>query len=440
MSSSSPPKNPLQILQSVEFEESVGPNDPRFVDMELARGAPKTLDRLARKFGFNIAKGDFYPPIKRHTLLFGHIGCGKSTELLNFASKLQAGHKLYVVTVDVSNELDRNNLQYADVLMALAKGLMEHLQKDDIHLDENATVRLQDWFVEHVKTEDRASELVAQLETGAETNTGVPFFGKLFAKLTAIAKTNATYKDSLRSVIRNTFTQFASAFNDFLRKAEAALKSKGKGERVLFIIDNSDKLSAEDTKRFFIDDAERLQSIEALMLYTAPLSLKYDGIPLGKLDDIVLPVIKLRDRAGQLYMPGCQALRDMLLKRADHAVFSDESLIDELISYCGGHPRELLRLLKLCCEFSEGNLIDRNSLDAAIKSLSSDYRRFLEPDDYALLVQMDRESEQHGGNNDRTRHLLYRLALIEYNDGGWRRSHPAIRLLEGYHNAMLAAI
>jgi hypothetical protein len=439
LSFSSPPTHPLQILQSVEFEDSVGPNDPRFVEMEQARGTPKTLDRLAKKFGLNIATGDFYPPTKRHTLLFGHIGCGKSTELLHFASNLQANGKLYAVAVDVSNELDRNNLQYADVLMALAKGLVEYLQKDEIHLGDQATAGLRDWFAEHVKTEDRAHELSAQMETGAAVEAGLPFIGKLFAKLTTVAKTNATYKDSLRSVIRNTFSQFATAFNEFLRMAEAALKSAQLGERVLFIIDNSDKLSADDTKRFFIDDAERMQSIEALMLYTAPLSLKYDGTPLGKIDDIVLPVIKLFERNGRRYDVGCQALRDMLLKRADRSVFAEEALINDLVGYSGGHPRELLRLLKLCCEFAEGNVIDRPALNAAVKSLSSDYRRFLEPDDYALLVQMDRESEQHGGNNDRTRRLLYRLALIEYNDGGWRRSHPAVRLLEGYLAANAAS-
>jgi hypothetical protein len=35
--------------------------------------------------------------------------------------------------------------------------------------------------------------------------------------------------------------------------------------------------------------------------------------------------------------------------------------------------------------------------------------------------------------------LLYCLALLEYNDGGWRRSHPVIRTLEGYRRAVAAA-
>ena len=39
------------------------------------------------------------------------------------------------------------------------------------------------------------------------------------------------------------------------------------------------------------------------------------------------------------------------------------------------------------------------------------------------------------GNDEGIRRLLYVLALLEYNDGTWRRSHPVIRTLEGYRRA-----
>ena len=97
----------------------------------------------------------------------------------------------------------------------------------------------------------------------------------------------------------------------------------------------------------------------------------------------------------------------------------------------GEHPRELLRLLKLCCEFAEDALIDSASVDQAIRQLASEYRRFLEPEDYKLLVELDHNAI-HAGNDERTRKLLNNLALLEYNDGSWRRSHPVIRTLEGY--------
>jgi hypothetical protein len=76
-------------------------------------------------------------------------------------------------------------------------------------------------------------------------------------------------------------------------------------------------------------------------------------------------------------------------------------------------------------------------VDLAIKQLASEYRRFLEPDDYALLAKLDGD-EIHAGNDQRTRRLLYNLALLEYNDASWRRSHPVVRTLEGYQRARAA--
>jgi hypothetical protein len=35
---------------------------------------------------------------------------------------------------------------------------------------------------------------------------------------------------------------------------------------------------------------------------------------------------------------------------------------------------------------------------------------------------------------------MYQLALLEYNDGSWRRSHPVVRRLEGYQHCLAAAI
>jgi hypothetical protein len=37
--------------------------------------------------------------------------------------------------------------------------------------------------------------------------------------------------------------------------------------------------------------------------------------------------------------------------------------------------------------------------------------------------------------SERTRKLLYQLALLACNDGSWRSSHPVVRTLEGYMRA-----
>ena len=201
---------------------------------------------------------------------------------------------------------------------------------------------------------------------------------------------------------------------------------------MLFVLDGTDKLRGEDTRNFFVEDAEQLLAIDAHVVYTAPLSLKYEGNLTGKLDaDLILPMIKLDEREGSKCEPGRRAMRDILLKRADRSLFAGEAQIERLVEHSGGHPRELLRLLARCCEEAPDNLIDAATVDLAVNGLASDYRHFLEPEDYAALARVDNDPA-HTGNDERTRKLLYTLALMEYNDGSCRRSHPVVRLLEGY--------
>lgn len=434
-----PPTHILEVLQKIEYQEALEQDDPRYVDTREARGSQQTLNRLARKFGLDLSDGRFFPATQRHVLFFGHTGSGKTTELRHYAKHLGGPGRYLVVEVDITNELDLHNLQYADTLMAMAKALLESLSKSEIELAPDALKKLEDWFCERVLGSEEAKEFSAKLESGAKVKGGLPFLIDLFSKFTVAFKTNATYKDSMRRTIRNTFREFAQAFNTLLEQAENALDAANKAKRVLFVVDGTDKLRGEDTRAFFVQDAEQLLAIDAHVIYTAPLSLKYEGNLTSKLDaDLVLPMVKLYERDGARCAAGWSAMRAILLKRAGRTLFAGEPEIDSIVEHCGGHPREMLRLLKLCCEFAEGERVDAATVEAAIKQLASEYRRFLEPEDYTLLARIDRDPV-HGGNDERTRKLLYDLALLEYNDGSWRRSHPAVRILEGYVRAVKEA-
>ncbi|MGZ8219461.1 hypothetical protein [Methylomagnum sp.] len=413
-----PPNDILRVLQEIEFEEALGPDDERYVETREARGSQKTLDRLARKLGLLLSDGRFFPPMQKHVLFFGHTGSGKTTELRRYAQKLGGPDRFFVVEVDISATLDRNNLQYADTLMAMARSLLLRLEEVGVDLGADALAGLESWFGEWVLSSDDVKGFSAEMKATAGMEGGIPYLLKLFAGFTVAFKTNKTYKKSLRQVIRNSFTQFADAFNTLLDLTENTLSEQGMGKRVLFIIDGTDKLRGEDTRRFFVEDAELLLAIQTLVIYTAPLSLKYEGNLTNRLDgDLMLPMMKLYDRDGNRHEPGWATLREILLLRADPALFVAEADIDRLVEHCGGHPRELLRLLKLCCEFCEDDRIDAATVEQAIRQLASEYRRFLEPEDYALLATLDHNAV-HAGNDERVRKLLYNLALLEYNRSG----------------------
>ena len=226
----------------------------------------------------------------------------------------------------------------------------------------------------------------------------------MFAGFTAAFETGSSQKNEWRQEIRNGFTTLAVAFGNLIRTAERGLLQVGRAERVLFLVDGTDKMRGEDTQQFFVQDAEQLLAIETLAIYTAPLHLKYDGRLGGKLDaHMVLPMIKLQQRDGSARPAGWDALRKMLLLRADRSLFADDADILRLVEYSGGHPRELLRLLGLCCEVAD-SIIDADVVQHAIGQLASDYRYFLKPADYTLLEAFD-TNPAHGGNDERAQEL-----------------------------------
>ncbi len=432
---SGPPDDILEVLAGLDYETALTPDDPRYVDTAEARGSAQTPERLAMKFGLLLRDGRFVPPTKKHVLFFGHTGSGKTTELRRYCQRLEGEDRYLVVEVSVHEVLDRNNFEYTDLLMALALALCERLQEHDVPVPESAVAGLERWFAENVTTEESLKEFSATAEAGIEGKTGIPLLTSLFVKFTAAFKTNVTYKDTLRRVVRNTYSQFATAFNTFIREAEQCSSAARIARRFLFVVDGTDKLRGDDRRRFFTEDHEQLLGIEAHVVYTAPLALKYEGNLVSGIDaDLFLPLIKIAEQDGGPVGAGLAVMREMLLRRAAASLFDGDATIDALVASCGGHPRELLRLLKLCCEFSDGAQITAAVVERAIGALAAEYRRFLEPEDYAHLANIDL-NPVHTGNDERTRKLLYNLALLEYNDGSWRHSHPVVGRVEGYQDA-----
>ena len=434
------PDNILVVLRDLDFSQALALDDPRYVPTQEARGSEQTFHRLATKLGVDLQQDAFYPATSRHILFFGHIGSGKTTELRRYGQQLQGPGRYLVVEVDISKELDHHNLQYADTLMAMVQVLLLRLHQAGVSMPQEKLKPLTDWFMQRVHVMESSKSSQAEVESGIKGGLDLPFVASLFSRFSVAFKTNATYKDEMRKQIRNSFAVFAREFNQLLAFAEERLQQQGLAQRVLFLIDNTDKLKDEDSKRFFVYDVEQLLAIDAHIIYSAPLELKYEGKLTGKLNlDIVLPMIKLHQRDGSRWEPGWQAMRAMLLARANSSLFASDAEVERLVEYSGGHPRELMMLLQLACEYTTSRQLDAVAVDKAIKQRASDYRRFLTPLDYQLLARIDRQAI-HAGNDKDIWRLMYQLALLEYNDGSWRRSHPVVRLLEGYQNAMQSPV
>ena len=431
------PDSLWDVNRALQFDEPLeGDHDPRWVDTEAARGEYSHRP-LYRTLGVSedILMG--VPPERGYYLFCGHRGCGKSTELRRIRNYLHHRDRYYVVFSDATKELDVNNLRYQDVLLHLAGRLASHLSEDGISVDAAYLQRLQDWFAQRVETRTKTEEFAKQARIGAKAETGLPFIGKIFGEISRALKTNSTYKEELRRTLQNYFSDFADAFSRFIEAAVSAVQGAQKGHQILFIVDGTDRLRDEDARAFFLADVHQLQQVRSLFIYCAPIHLRYEGGATlqGFTNTFQLPVIKIENTDESINQVGYDTMRNLLHRRAATSLFQD-GVADQLIKFSGGHPRDLLRLVQSAFSFAQGSQFDLASTERAVGQLASDYRRVLDPEDYKLLARID-QSPNNPAHSDRARHLLYNLALLEYNDYYWR-SHPVIRTSESYRTASVS--
>ena len=435
-----PPKDIWEVNATLRFDEPLnGAQSPCWVDTHAARG-DASLDRLMRVLGVDMAIGQLKRAPERGYYLFcGHRGSGKSTELRHFRNQLNKPGIYHVVLADAALELDVHNLRYQDILFHLAGKLVESLDERDVHIDAVHLQNLDDWFTEHVEKSQKTRSFALEAKAGIDTKLTIPLLARVFSRISTTFKTNTTHKEELRRTLQNYFSDFADAFNHLIQVAQCEL-----GQPILFVVDGTDRLREDDAHAFFTTDVHQLQQVRGLFIYCAPVHLTYQSnAPGSNFDEVFhLPMIQVEERDGSPNADGQNAMRQMLLLRAHKDLF-DDGVVEYLVQHCGGHPRDLLRLLQGAFSHAERERFDADGARKAVRDLSSDFRRMLRPEDYLHLARADLGEAQ---DDDRSQRLLYNLALLEYNDIAktiadsradfyYRRSHPAIRETSAYLEA-----
>ncbi|MEK8024775.1 ATP-binding protein [Pseudaquabacterium rugosum] len=434
------PRSLMAVNAAINYQQSLALDDPRYESTTQAR-AEQFEHRFHSRFNYNRATGEFAPPQQgKHVLFFGHVGCGKSTELTQLCHQLHHPDRYWVVRVDLLNMIDPSDARYSDVWLAVAERLVAQLQAEQIPVSDVVLNRLRNWFSERVLVSESLQDLNASVQSEAEVGGGIPFVGKLLAKFTSTIRFGSTHRDTLRTVVQNTYAEFVGAMNLLVAEVTEQLQALGRGQRVLFAIDGTDRFKGDDWRRLFVEDANQLVMVNAIAVYTVPMALKSCGARLDLFETIVLPMIKLHEfSAGRSRREAAyRTLRAIVLKRCHHSLFEDLAALDALITWSGGHLRDALRLLNYACASAETPTLRRADVDAAAQELAYDYRDWLHADHYPVLAAAMRDPD-NTGTSDTITMLVERSALLEYNTGSWRLPHPVITLLQGYQRAAAAA-
>ncbi len=372
-------------------------------------------------------------------LFTGHIGCGKSTELLQLKAALE-GEGFQVVYFESDRDLEMSDVDVGDIFLTIARRVSESL--------ESIGIRIKPGYFQNLFTEIKDILQTSVELSEVEFSVGI-------ATITAQTQSSPKLRDKLRGYLEPRTNGIIDAINqEVLEPAIKKLKQQGKNGLVVIVdnldrVDNAPKSWGRPQQEYlFVDRGVQLRSLNCHVVYTMPLALRFSN-EFGPLtqrfkDPKVLPMVQVQLRDGSECSEGMAKLRQLVLARAfpelDQEqrlknitkVFDSPETLDHLCRVSGGHVRNLLRLLNNSIQKQMALPISRNSLEEAIGDYRNERVLAIDPDEWTLLRRVAQEKKVVGDQGYQT--LIRSLFVYEYRDrkGSWFDINPILAEAEEF--------
>ena len=387
-------------------------------------------------------------------LFTGHVGCGKSTELLYLKKELEEEGFL-VIYFESDEDLDMGNVDISDILLAIARRVSQSLE--DLKSDRESRI-FQDLLQKAKKLLLGEIRINAKgkipgvgdlkIDLGGEEDLKVSFSNAI-SEITVASKRNRDLQDRLRAYLEPKTDGILTVLNQGLfAPTGQQLQELGK-QGLVIIVDNLDRLSKieKTSKRFlpqyiFADRGTDLTRLQCHLVYTMPLALRYsDDYGLirerFKVDPAVLPMVPVKTRDGQVNHKGMELLKKMVLVRVPNFQEEQESVIieqffgspetlDYLCSMSGGHVRNLLIILRSWINKARKLPLDREKLEEVLVNQRSEMMTSITKDEWELIHRVQQE-KQLAGDKDYDK-LIHNRFVFEYRDhqGSWYDINPLL--------------
>lgn len=389
-----------------------------YIDFSSVRGG-KIIEELSR----TITR--LSPEDPTCQLFTGHIGCGKSTELLRLKAILEE-KGFYVVYFESSEDLEMADVDLTDILLAIAHQVTENIKSQSIYLKSEYFHNL-------------LTELCQILPNSLEWSDS-PDFDLAISKITAQSKESPKLRSQLRQYLEPRTSGILTSINqDIINPATEQLKQQGK-KGLVVIVDNLDRVDNKPVasgrsqpEYLFVDRGEQLRKLNCHLVYTIPLSLIFSSSSEflknrlgGGVAPKVLPMVPVRLRSGEDCPQGLKLLRQMVLARAFPDLDPEDQLdlitevvdtpetLDRLCRVSGGHIRNLLGLLYRCLQ-SEDPPFPRKLVERVIQERAAELSLALQAGDRELLREVAKTKQIHG--EKKYQRLLRNMFVFEYRLG-----------------------
>jgi hypothetical protein len=404
---------------------------PQYVDFRAVRGGSDVSVELGRR----VCRSS-QPTCQ---LFSGHLGGGKSTELLKLAAHLEAeGFTVVYFSAD-DDDINTEDVEYSDILLACTRHLLEVVKEAD-------PTPVVSWLRDRWTILNEVMQTEISLpETSVEASIQ-------FAKITSKIRTQKTQRAELRTKLNPYTEDLVVALNKFIKEAKARLPQSHSKliviadglEKIQYIVQSDGQSNHED---IFITKAPQLKSLDCHVIYTMPVSLALstrasDLMDIYGCSPDVLPMVTVRSRQGVEQAEGMAKMREMLRVRVsqvaearslelDGGIFEDGETLDLICRMSGGHVRNLVILMQYAIDYQDRLPLTRKSVELAVRKMRRTYRESVnaEANEWDLLAQVS--LNKIAPNDNRFRSLLFRRCILQYLDEAGETWHDVHPLLEG---------
>lgn len=417
------------------------PPEGAYVDCSSARGDAAIISMLEQQIGWSEAHA--------HPLFSGHLGCGKSTELLRLCNQLKnprgsAVDRFFPVYMDASEHVNQYDVEVTDILLAAIGSVAKSLRDEEsIHL-ESSYFRKR-W--EEIKGFALTPVELEKLEFS------LPEMGKLTTKL------KRADIDSRRKVRERLTPQLPSLLDEInlvLDDARVRLKKRGYQDLVI-VVDNLEKIPdmPEPTTekgtyyKVFVAGGEQLSAIEAHTVLTVPLPLIHSPQRMSMVqtfgeEPFVMPMVKVEEKNGDPYEQGLELMREVLHCRfkiigiRDADIFDSPDTFAHLCRMSGGHVRNLLIYLRSAFYYVDSLPLTEDAVRRGIRQHINAYSRSIPEKNWELLARLHLDSNKHIPRDKDHQEMLGDLSILEYMNGEepWYAVNPVVRELERFKRAV----
>jgi len=374
-------------------------------------------------------------------LVYGHGGCGKSTELVKLVDEISGSY--FCVPFSVRNEMNLTEVRAEDIVLIMMEQLMEKSKELGLQVDEDDLKPVLDFFAETTVTEADGRE--AEVSAGASAGAGTGVFSsllKLLVEFKGEIKLSSQRSQTKVAKIRTRPGELLDSARLLVNSVNNALPAD---KQLLLIVEDLDKLDIASAHEVFIKNVNILAGVPGSVIYTIPIFTFHSneaGILRGKFSaDIALPMIKTMHMDGTERAAGFEIVKEILYRRIDPSVI-EEDAIDLLIEKTGGVLQHAFEVLHTAATLSNAKVpLVKENIEYGLQRKRNEFWSEIalptpapdgitEDDLYDRLQEYARNQLDGKKNqpvtNTINQILLRSCALVEYNTERWLGVHPLV--------------